>query len=270
MPLSNSKSGSCETCSTGFDFFKKIITALACVLIVYGIIYMDTLVNFKSKEFQYIGKAPRMERTIMVQGYGKVTGKNDIAVTSMSYSNLDKDVATAQANNSKVMDQIMADLKKMNIDENDLTSQYFINQEYDYPPNLPRVLKGYRVSNTLVIKIRDLTKITPVLNLAGKYGMTDVGGLNFTIDDQENLKNEAREKALLDARQKAQKLSEKLGVRLIAIINYNEYNSLPYSASPYYGDMGLGGASETATRDSVASGGKDVEMNVTITYEIAP
>jgi len=270
MPMNTSKN-TCETCSTGFDFFKKILVALACVLIIYGVIYIDTLVNFKSKEYQYIGKAPRMERSIIVQGYGKVTGKNDIAVTSMSYSNVDKDVATAQANNSKVMDQLMADLKKMNIDEKDLTSQYFINQEYDYPPNLPRVLKGYRVSNTLVIKIRDLTKITPVLNLAGKYGMTDVGGLTFTIDDQENLKNEAREKALADAKQKAQKLSEKLGVRLIAIINYNEYNSYPYSAVPSYGDMGAAGLNtDSLMKESIASGSKDVEMSVTITYEIAP
>jgi hypothetical protein len=71
----NSSRGSCDTCSTGFDFFKKIIVALACVLIVYGIIYVDTLVSFKTKEFGFIGKAPRTERTVTVNGFAKVNGK---------------------------------------------------------------------------------------------------------------------------------------------------------------------------------------------------
>lgn len=260
----NSSRGSCDTCSTGFDFFKKIIVALACVLIVYGIIYVDTLVSFKTKEFGFIGKAPRTERTVTVNGFAKVNGKNDIAVTTIGYSTTDKEVAVAQANNTKVMDQVMAELKRMGIEEKDLTSQYSIYPDYDYTTNKVR---GFTVSNSVTVKIRDLSKVSTVLSLAGKYSANQVSGLSFTIDDPENLKSEAREAALLDAKMKAKKLANDLGVRLVGVISYNEYSSPGYE--PYYAGMGdMGGASEKAL--SVSSGSQDVGMNVNITYEISP
>lgn len=263
MAISSSR-GSCDTCSTGFDFFKKIIVALACVLIVYGIIYIDTLVSFKNREFSFIGKAPRSERTVTVNGFAKVSGKNDIAVTTIGYSNTDKDVATARANNVKVMDQVMAELKRMGIEEKDLTTQYSVYPDYDYTTNK---IRGYTVSNSVNVKIRDLSKVETVLSLAGKYNANQVSGLSFTIDDPENLKNEAREAALLDAKAKAKKLAGDLGVRLVAVVNYSEYSSPSADYTPYYeGDMG--GAVEKAS--SVSSGSQDVGMNVTVTYEIAP
>ena len=40
---------------------------------------------------------------ITVSGYGKVTGSNDIAQTTIGFSNTDKDIAKAQAANNKVM-----------------------------------------------------------------------------------------------------------------------------------------------------------------------
>ena len=60
-----------------------------------------------------------MERTISVNGFGKVVGSNDIAVTTIGHSNTDKDVAKAQADNKKVMDKIAADLKTMGIEDKD-------------------------------------------------------------------------------------------------------------------------------------------------------
>lgn len=259
----NSKN-SCENCSTGFDFFKKILVALTCVLIVYGVIYLDTLVNFKTKEYAFIGKADRLERTITVTGSGKVPARNDIAMTSIGFSNTDKDVKVAQANNARVMNPLKADLKNMGIEDKDITDQYTIYPDYDYTKG--QELKGYRVSNTLAVKIRDLGKIPAVLNLAGKYGANEIGGLNFTIDDQENLKNQAREEALVDAKKKAKKLADQLGVRLVGVVTYSEYSNDP--VYPF------GGASEDFVNvkgpASISSGSQDVSTNVSITYEISP
>jgi uncharacterized protein YggE len=124
MAILNSKNN-CDNCVTGFDFFKKILVALTCVLIVYGVIYLDTLVNFKTKEYGYIGKADRMERTITITGTGKVQGRNDVAMTTLGYSNTDKDVKVAQANNAKVMNPIKEALKNMGIQDKDVTHQYY-------------------------------------------------------------------------------------------------------------------------------------------------
>lgn len=253
----------------GSDFVKKLMITLGGVLLVYMIFFVGTLMRNNLKKFNYIGMADKMERTIMVSGYGKISGNNDIAMTTIGYSNTDKDVAKAQENNKKVMDQVMAELKKLNIAEKDMQSNYTIYPDFNYTPDKGQELKGYRVSNQLTIKIRDLSKITAILGLAGKYGATEVGGLNFTIDDPENLKSESRAKALADAKTKALFLANSLGVRLGGVVSYNEYEAAGYFDNmKVMSSMAEGGG--MGAPEAVAAGSKDVVMNVNVTYEILP
>lgn len=262
-----------DTCQCfGGDFAKKLMLTFVGVLLVYLIFFVGTLVRNNVKKYNYIGQADKMESTILVNGTGKASGNNDIAMTTIGFSNLDKDVSKAQMENKKVMDQIMADVKKMNIEDKDLQTNYTIYPEYEYLADKGSVLKGYRVSNQLTIKIRDLGRITDVLGLAGKYGATEINGLTFTIDDPENLKAEARAKAVDDAQVKAAYLAKTLGVKLGRVVNYNEYENTSYDyanvsmmAKSYMGAEGGGG--EPA---AVATGSKDVSMNVNISYEILP
>ncbi len=250
------------------QFGKKIMTTTVCILLVYGVFFVGTLIRNNIKKYDFIGKAPRMERTITVAGFGKINSSNDIAVTTMGYSNTDKDVAKAQAENKKVMDQIYAELKKMGVAEKDLQSSYSIYPDYNYTQDRGQELKGYRVSNSLTIKIRDLNKISEVLSLAGKYGATEVNGLSFTIDEPENLKSQARDKALMDAKVRAEHLAQVLGLRLGGVITYNEYEGGGdfYQPQMLMKDSvgGMGGGAPAA----ISAGSRDVSMNVNVTYEL--
>jgi hypothetical protein len=249
-------------------FGKKLMMTFVGILLVYTVFYVGTLIRNNVKKYDFIGKADRMERTITVAGYGKINGNNDIAVTTLGYSNTDKDVAKAQADNKKVMDQVYAELKKMGIADKDLQSSYSIYPDYNYTQDKGQQLIGYRVSNSLSIKIRNLGKISDVLSLAGKYGATEVSGLSFTIDEPENLKSQARDKALMDAKVRADHLSNVLGLRLGSVITYNEYesggNEMYQPKVMYATDMGGMGGGPAA----VSSGSKDVIMNVNVTYEV--
>jgi len=259
--------GSCGCGGSHAHFGKHILLAVFGLLLVYMVVFIGTLVRNNIKKFDYIGRADRMERTIVVNGFGKVSGNNDIAMTTIGYSNVDKDVAKAQANNKKVMDQVMTELKKLGVEEKDLQSNYTIYPEYNWTQQKGQELIGYKVSNQLNVKIRDLSKIPAILGLAGKYGATEVNGLSFTIDDPENLKSEARNTALVDAKAKAKSLAEKLGVKLGGVITYNEYESgggSDYLMKSY----GIGGAEGGGGPESVASGSRDVSMYVNVTYEI--
>lgn len=258
------------SCCYQGGFGKKLMMTLLGILLVYIIFLVGSLLRNDLKKFYYIGKADRAERTIMVTGYGKVSAQNDIAVTTLGYSNTNKDVAKAQAENKKVMDQIMDELKKMGIDEKDLQSNYSIYPDYNYSPTKGQELVGYRVNNQVTIKIRDLSKIPTILGLAGKYGATEVSGLTFTIDDPENLKAQAREKALADAKAKARVLASQLGVSVVDVISYNEYESAPMYYDMYKSSLmaeggGMGGGAPAA----VSAGSRDVVINNTVTFEIS-
>lgn len=265
------KCGEKQGCCGRHCFGKRLIKTLMGILLVYVIVLVGVLIRNNAKQFFYIGRADRPERTIVVNGMGKVNGNNDIAVTTIGYSNTDKDVAKAQADNKKVMDQIIVDLKKLGVLEKDLQSNYTIYPDYNYTQDKGQQLIGYKVGNQLTIKIRDLSKIPEILGLAGKYGATEVSGLSFTIDDPENLKLDARAKALTDAKSKAVYLSQKLGVNLGSVVSYNEYeggNDQMYQPMMVKA-LGVGGGPES-TQPAVESGSKDVTMNVSVVYEILP
>ena len=229
---------------------------------VYLIFFVGTAISLNIKKNNYVGKVDRSERTISITGIGKVIGNNNIAVTTIGYSNTDKEVSKAQAENKKVMDQVGVELTKMGIEDRDIQSNYTIFPDYDYSQE-GTTLKGYKVTNSLTIKIRDLTKINKVLSLVGKYGANEVGGLNFTIDDPSILKEQAREKALLDGQKKALVLANLLGVRLGGIVTYNEYDSID---NTYYKFSGIGGVGVAPA--VISAGSKDVVVNVNIIYEI--
>lgn len=252
-------------------FGKKILMTLVGVLLVYVIIFVGTLMRNNIKKYDTIGVADQTDRTISIDGFGKVTGANDIAMTTIGFSNTDKDVSKAQADNKRVMDQVMADLKKMGVADKDLRSDYSIYPDYNYTEKGGKEFRGYRVTNNVTVKIRDLSKIADVLTLVSKYGATEVNGLSFTIDDPENLKMKARDKALVDAQLKARKLSRALGIELEALVAYSEYEvgAVDYSGSNFRG------ASMSASADSmapavpeIASGSKEVSMNVNLIYKI--
>ncbi len=257
-------------CGCGGEFGRKIAFALMMVLVVYSIVFLGTLIRNNLKKFNYIGRADRMERTIVVNGMGKASAANDIAMTTIGFTNTDKDVASAQLANKKVMDPLVAELKKMGVADKDIKSNYSIYPDYNYTQDKGQELKGYRVSSDVTVKIRDLSKISQVLGLAGRFNANQVSGLSFTIDDMENVKAEARKKALADAKVKAMELARVLGVRLVSVVGFNEYEGSENPIFPYAnGGMAFKEmAAPSIAPAEVAGGSRDAVMNVSVTYEI--
>ncbi|MDD4477332.1 MAG: SIMPL domain-containing protein [Patescibacteria group bacterium] len=261
------KANSCDCCGSCGCMLKKVKYVVFGILLIYLVFYLGVLTRNGIKQYNFIGKADRQERTITMSGIGKVVGNNDIALTTIGYSNVNKDVAKAQAENKKVMDGVLAELKKLGIEDKDVESDYSIYPEYNYTEEKGQEMVGYRISHRVSVKIRNLEKISDVLGLASKTGVNEVGGINFTVDDQENLKSQAREKAIVDLRAKAEQMEKTLGVKFGNIVSYNEYGGDDYNYSLKYGVGGMGGGAEAVVPD-VAVGSKEVTMNVNVTFEI--
>lgn len=243
------------------NFGQKILMTLVGVLIVYLTFYIGTLMRNNIKKYDTIGQAAQNERTITINGTGKVTVKNDVAVTTIGYTNSAPEVGRAQADNTKVMNPVLDELKNLGIAANDIQSDFSINPQYDYTDK-GSVFKGYRVTNSVTVKIRDLSKISAVLALPSKFGVNTVSGLSFTVDNLENQKGLARQRALLDAKRNALRLSVVLGVQVGEVVNYSDFESSSGAPIPY-----MAKAMDSAA-PQVSSGSQDVMMNVSVTYKI--
>lgn len=212
--------------------------------------------------------------TITVSGKGEIIVKPDIATISFGVSAENLDVAKAQKESATKINNIIDFLKKNGVDEKDIkTTNYSIYPRYDYnrssnsyPYGGNQVLAAYVVSQSVEVKIRKIEDAGTILGGVGEFGVTDVSGLNFSLDKADEVKDKARDLAIADARAQAKVLAKSLGVHLGDVSSFSENGNYPvYSMMEKSVAMGMGG-------DSVApqlpTGESKIISNITITYEI--
>ena len=151
------------------------------------------------------------------------------------------------------------------------TTIYPVPCYYDNCPPTKSVIVGYETNQTLEVKIRKTDTVGTVIAGLAKLNAANVSNAQFTFDDVKKLQDQARAKAIEDARLQAQNLTKALGVHLGRIISYNEYGS-PYNPM-YYGakmDMGMGGGYEggSAPAPQFPAGENKITSSVNVTYEI--
>lgn len=246
----------------------KIATAFIGVFLTLGTIYLAMLSWNAVKEHDYIGVSPKQAHSISIVGQGKITAVPDVANVQLGYSVEKATVAEAQKDNTGKMNAMIDKLKKdFKIDAKDIqTANYYISPQYDYN-NGRQTLRSYLVSQNLNVKARQMDKVSAIIEAAGSIGLNQVGNLTFAIDNPEKLKQEAREKALAQAKDKAEALSKIVGVKLGRIISFSESSNdnppLPiYAFDKAAAGMG-GGAAPT-----VEAGSNEIVITATVEYEI--
>ena len=231
------------------------------------------------KEYRFVGSGVTATNTISVSGNGEVFAVPDIATFSVTVQEEAKEVKPAQDEATKKSNDIIAYLKSEGIDEKDIqTTDYSVYPQYDYMqsacregycPGGKQVLRGYQVSMTLTVKVRDTEKAGELLSGAGSRGVSQVSGLSFTIDDEDALQAEAREKAIEEAGGKAEELADQLGVSIVRVVGFSEDGSYPPMPYAYGrgGDVMMAMESKAAAPE-IPTGQNKIISNVNISYEI--
>jgi len=247
----------------------KIVTIFIGLFLTLGTVYLGILSWNAVKAHDYIGVSPKESHSISITGEGKVTGVPDVAKIQLGYSVEKKTVAEAQKENTVKMNAVIDKLKKdFKIDAKDIkTVNYYISPQYDWSEGR-QSLRGYLVSQDLSVKVREMDKVSQILDVAGSIGLNQIGNLSFEMDNPEKLKEEARAMALEQAKAKAEALSEIVGVKLGKIISFSESSSdggsMPmYSLNKMADSMGGGGAAP-----SVEAGSNEITVFATVQYEI--
>lgn len=235
------------------------------------------------KSYRYIGSGVTATNTITVEGEGEVFAVPDTATFSVTVQEEAKEVRDAQETATKKGNDIIAYLKEQGVEEKDIqTTDYSVYPQYDYvntvcnsngycPPGR-QVLRGFQVSQTLTVKVRDTEKAGDLLSGVGSRGASSVSGLSFTIDDEDGLKAEARDKAIEKAKEKADTLANSLGVEIVRVVGFSENSNYPvYYAKNMAMDSASGRGMEVpaaAPAPDLPVGQNKITSNVSVTYEI--
>ncbi|MBU1165117.1 SIMPL domain-containing protein [Patescibacteria group bacterium] len=248
-------------------FHSKTGMALKTLLVLFLVLYLGTLIRNEWKEFNYIGKSEEFPHIISISGEGKVVAIPDIAKTSVGIRTEKLNVANAQTENTTKMNALIKEIKGMGVDDKDIqTTSYNIYPRYDWRDGIS-ILRGYSVEQSVTIKIRDLEKIGDILTAAGQGGANQVSGISFDVDDPEALRQQAREEAIKNAKEKAESLAKVAGVKLGKVVSFSESTS--GQAPKYYAmeamDAGIGGGSGVP---EIEAGSMEIIITATVGYEI--
>lgn len=206
------------------------------------------------------------KHTITVTAEGKVTAVPDLAVISASVFTTASSANDARNQNDAKMNKVQAFLKSQGIADADITtSSYNLSPTYDYT-NGKSVLTGYTATQTLTIKVRDLTKVGDIADGLTQNGINNIQDISYTFDNPDNFREQAREQALMKAAQNAAKLATAAGVSLGKLVTFSENNV--GTPVPYPLGVGFGGAAKSEVVPTLQPGTQDITADVTVTYEL--
>jgi len=206
--------------------------------------------------------------TLSASGTGSASTDPDVVDIQLGVDTVDSDMAVAIDHNTIKMNEIMAVFANMDIAEKDIqTTNYniWVEDVYDQGGQ-PTGEKRYHVSNTVSVRLRDLTQVGKLIEEATSAGVNSIYGINFSVADTTELEQAALDNALENAEAKAESMASKLDSSLGPIVNVIEggysYSPIPVAAE----GIGMGGAGEVP----ISQGQYNMTAQVQVVYELLP
>lgn len=209
------------------SFSKGVIVILA---IAVAVLLLKGATNIS------LSTAPEQD-TISVSATAKVQSQPDKAELYVKIETLDTDAKQSQQKNSEISDAVIKRLISEGVAKNDIeTSQYYLDQKIRYGKDGEQIVEGYVTIHILKITTARTTEVGKLIDAAVSGGANGINSIVFTLSDEKKaeLRNEAIANAAAEAKQKATKIADSLGVKLGKLHTASE-SSLDFR--PYYAPL---------------------------------
>lgn len=212
-----------------------------------------------------------VQRTITVSGTGKATAPPDMATIRSGVTTTAKTAKEALAANNVAMEAVIKVLTSRNINAKDIqTSGFGVYPEYNRPAPGQRggsrtnEIIGYRVTNTVSVKVRNLPRLGEILDALVQAGSNQINGITFSIANPKAITDDARRNAIDDARGRAELYAMATGVKVGKVLSISEQSIRP--PQPMFGArMAM---AEMASSVPVATGEQEVSASINVMYEL--
>lgn len=203
-------------------------------------------------------------RSITVVGTGSASASPNLATIQVGVDVADSSPETATRLNEEKMRSVIDTLKAAGVAEQDIQTMYYsmyAEQRYSPETNQPTGEYLYHVNSSVSAKMRDLEKVGTILSEAVKAGANNISGVTFSIENTTALQAAAREKAIADAKARAQDLARLSGVELGEVTIVSEVVGGP---GPIFYDRGMGGGGGAP----IQPGQLEVSMQLQVSFAI--
>lgn len=238
------------------------------IFALVGIVLISTIVVVSLLRDRIVN-TPYNQITVM--GEGRVSYIPDTALVTLGVRTMKSATAElALSLTNQKMNAIIAAIKTLNIPAEDIQTQNLsLYPEYDYKEGVS-IPSGYTASQQVTVKIRNLNVADPsmvsrIITESSKLGANEILGVTFEASNMGELKQQARVKAIEEAKKNAPALADASGVRLGKIVGWyeNVLSGGPYQKMYAEGMGGGGGA-----MPSLPSGSQEIVVEVGINYKV--
>jgi len=242
---------------------------MACIVMVSTLAGMSLTTKPSTVEasdiHEPVGEEPG---TITVIGFDENKSEPDLVVIYLRILARDKDsAAEAKDQVAEIIDKVINDLKALGLTDDEIeTASYNIQQEYEWVNN-SRVFKGYLVTCSIKVTIKDFDKAGKVIDASVDAGaLVDSIDFEFSKEKQDEIKTQVMAEAAKDAKEKAEGIVSALGQQLGKVKSVSpEYAYQPYRYWSYDNVMGL---EKSAPPTIIMPEDLTVSSTLTVVFEI--
>lgn len=252
-----------HSCCAHFD--KKYALIILGMILLAGIIIASILRDWIVGDYS---------NQVSVTGQGKVFYQPDEANVTLGIQ-VDK-APTAQDAlqqlNAK-MTQVVSAIKATGIPEEDIKTQsYNMYPNHDYTQGRDFV-SGYNAMQNLVVKMRNIDKnkelTSQVVAAANNAGVNNVGNITFTVSDMNAIKQQARVKAIEDAKSKANELFQAAGVKPKKIVSWYENNPGEGGGpQPMMAESAMNKDARSSVSPEIPAGNQEITVEMNVNYQV--
>lgn len=216
-----------------------------------------------------------LPRNINVSGIGVVNAQPNMAIVSLGVETQAEEASAALAQNNEQMQALIDTLREAGIAEEEIQTQtvrlqpqYAQAPDPNQPqasdrPTTPEII-GYVATNTVEVRVRDLSMVGELLDAAVQAGGNQIQGIRFDLSDPTAALDQAREVAWQDACHKAEQLATLADAALGPVLTISEFSQTPI---PLAQDVATArGAAEAAV--PVQPGAQQIQVNVQVTWQL--
>lgn len=211
-------------------------------------------------------------RLISVSGTVTKTASPELAYITLSIETLDKSASKSQSDNAVQANQVMTALENAGIAAEDIeTSSYNVREDFEWNESMRKsVSVGYKTTNTIRVKVRDLGQVGNVIDTVVNAGANNISNVSFglTKESEAELRTKALKDASENARVKAQSIASGLGIGVGQV--YSASESSQYATPSYaknYAMEDSGGAVQSAPTP-ITPGDIEFSATVSVQFEI--
>lgn len=202
--------------------------------------------------------------TITVTGHGETSQAPDAASITLGVEKQAPNAADALTENNRAMEQLINELERQGVpSKNVQTTSFDISPVYRHEEGRDPQVVGYRVSNQVRVKVVELDKLGTLLDTVVRVGANRIHGIQFEVAEAEKAADAAREKAVEDARWRAELLAKVAGAKVGRPLQIQETIGGGEPPRP----MAMMMARESVP---IAQGEQQLTADVTVTYELLP